>query len=166
MTRTLVVYYSRSGKTQQMADDVAAGLGATLERIEAPGIGGGPLGYVKAALSAFGRRPVAIAAPRHDPADFDLVVVGSPVWIGGVSGPVRTYLTRYGNSFKRCAFFVTLGGGDAESAFADLAACSGRQPEAIAAISDRDRRESLSATATMAFLNRLLTCTPASPPRG
>lgn len=166
MTKTLVVYYSLSDKTRQMADDIAAGLGATLERIEAPSIGGGALGYVKAALSAFGRRPVAIAEPRHDPADFDLVVVGSPVWVGRVSGPVRTYLTRYGKSFKRCAFFVTLGSGGAESTFADMAACSGRQPEAIAAISDRDRREALSETTVMAFLNRLLTCAPATAPKG
>ena len=166
MTKTLVVYYSRSGKTGQMANDIAAGLGATLERIEAPGIGGGPLGYIKAAVSAFRRRADRIETPRHDPAAFDLVVVGSPVWVGRVSGPVRTYLTRYGKSFKRTAFFVTLGSSGAEGAFAEMAACSGRKPEAIAALTDRDRRESLSETTIMAFLNRLLTCAPATPPPG
>lgn len=62
-----------------------------------------------AAVEAWRERPSAIAAPKHDPSFYDLVVIGSPVWAWLVSSPVRAYLTAMKPWLPDVAFFCTLG---------------------------------------------------------
>jgi len=88
--RTLVVYYSRSGHTRGVARQVAAALEADLEEIAEPTGRDGVLGYVRSALEAIFGASAEIERPRSDPGDYDLVVVGTPVWDAAVSTPVRT----------------------------------------------------------------------------
>ena len=60
--------------------------------------------------------------PGKNPEEYDLITVGSPVWAGGLSSPVRTYLRLYGHKFKNVAFFVTysIGSGKVSSQMEEL----------------------------------------------
>lgn len=110
MKSVLVVYYSRSGQTESVARDIAARCGADIERIEDRHSREGFTGYLRSALEAIlGLRP-AIKRGRHSPADYDLVIVGTPVWFWGVASPVRTWVLRHRSQLDQVAVFCTYGG--------------------------------------------------------
>jgi len=131
---TLVVYYSRSGHTGRVAEEIAAALGADLEEIREPAERGGVLGYLRCALEAIWGASAEIEAPRRDPAGYELVVVGTPVWYAAVSTPVRTYLWVEKARLPRVAFFLTHGGFGRERVLGQMAALAGKSPVAELAL--------------------------------
>jgi len=136
--RALVVYYSRSGHTREVADRIGKALGADLGEIGEPSGRAGALGYVRSALEAIFGVSSEIATPRPDPSGYDLVVVGTPVWYASVSTPVRTYLWVERERLGRLAFFLTHGGMGAERVFGQMRALTGRRPEERLAVRVRE----------------------------
>ena len=63
-SRTLVVYYSRTGNTERVAKDVAARLGADLERIVDKASRLGFTGYLRAVYDSARKVAADIAARR------------------------------------------------------------------------------------------------------
>ncbi len=84
-----------------------------------------------------------IAPPAHDLAQYDLVVVGTPIWNASVSSPVRAFLSRNRKDLKRVAFFCTMGGRGAERAFREMERASGRRPADVLVLKERDLRGDL-----------------------
>jgi len=80
----------------------------------------------------------AILPMREDVRDYDLVLVGGPVWMGHAASPVRSYLARNAGAFNSIAFFCTMGGSDATRAFREMAATATREPAGTLAVPDRD----------------------------
>lgn len=137
MTKTLVVYHSQSGYTRRIAQALARRLNADLEAISVLQPRAGLLGYAQDALEAIAAMTPAIHALQRDPARYDLVVIGTPVWFWSLSSPVRTWLAqaRLGNA--RTAFFCTMGGSGAGRAFGAIAELIGSKPLATLALTDR-----------------------------
>jgi flavodoxin len=129
-SRTLVAYYSMSGHTRQVADEIRDVTGADLEEISEPHQRRGVGGLMRALFDSVARRTPAITGASHDPADYDLLVLGGPVWAGRMAAPVRTYAKRYGTRATRVAFFCTEGSNGAETAFGDLQSLCEHPPEA------------------------------------
>jgi hypothetical protein len=136
--RVLVAHYSRSGRTKRLARAVAAALGADVEEIRDPTDRSGWLGYLRSGLEAWAGVLAPVEPPRHDPADYDVVVVGTPVWSMSVTPPVRTYLWHERPRLPQVAFLATLGGAGDERAFAQMEAIAGRVPVATLALRERD----------------------------
>lgn len=109
--QTLVVSFSRTGETKKIADLVADSLGAEArEEISENRRRTGPLGYLKSAWEALlGVSPI-INPPTREPSEFDVVVLASPVWVGSLSSPMRTYLLKMESKLPRVALLVTEGG--------------------------------------------------------
>lgn len=107
--KTLIVYYSRTGHTQEVAEAIAAELEADIVRIEDIADRTGALGYLRSGLDALLGRSASIHPTEADPADYDLVIIGSPVWSGRLSAPVRTYIADNKATLKHVAFFCTEG---------------------------------------------------------
>ena len=130
--RTLVAYFSMTGNTQRLAQEVRAALGADVdvEEIREPHPRHGPSGMMRSLFDAVTRRRPPIEPARRDPADYDLVVLGGPVWAGRMAPPVRTYARRYGRNARKLAFFCTEESTGADKAFADLAKLCERAPKA------------------------------------
>lgn len=126
----LVAYYSMSGHTRGIANEIRDVTGAELEEIGEPRPRHGFTGVMRALFDGVARRTAPILVASHDPADYDLLVLGGPVWAGRMAAPVRTYAKRYGASAPHVAFFCTEGGRGAESAFADLEKLCQHPPEA------------------------------------
>ena len=74
----------------------------------------------------------------RNPADYDLVVVATPIWNASLSSPVRAYLARYGGSIRQVAHALTCGGFAIDRVFAQMAEASGRQPVARLAVRERE----------------------------
>jgi flavodoxin len=155
--KILTVYYSDSGHTKKIADEITAALSTALERLSAPGLKPGFLGFVQRGWTAGFGRPVTLDAVRYRPADFDLVIVGSPLWAGHVSGPVRTYLLSNRDAFRQVAFFVSAGGVNTEGVFAEMEKLSGRAPLARLSVSDRHRSSGEDIARIQDFVNEIET---------
>jgi flavodoxin len=138
MTRTLVAFHSRSGYTRRVAQALARALHADLVSLEPVRIRRGALGYLRCALEAVGRVEPEIRRPAHDAADYDLLVIGTPVWFWRLASPVRTYAAHHARRTRRVAFFCTMGSQGSEGVLAELAALTGRAPEATLALTDRE----------------------------
>lgn len=109
-TRALVVYYSRTGTTQTVAHALQEELGCKIDRIADTKPRRGVFGYVRSALDALLGRPTALRPMSTEPRDYELVVIGTPVWNMSLSAPVRAYLAANRDRFRRVAFFCTCGG--------------------------------------------------------
>jgi flavodoxin len=120
VSRVLVVYYSRSGHTEFVARQIAARCHADLERITDRSPREGVTGYLRSSLEAIlGLRP-AIERGRRRVGDYDLVIVGTPVWFWGVASPVRTWVEQHRNALDNVALFCTFGGSGHARALDDL----------------------------------------------
>jgi flavodoxin len=110
MAGVLVAYFSRTGATERLATQLAARLGADLESVKplAPYAGRG--GYLKAIWHSLFRRAPAVDC-QGDPADYSVVIIGSPVWAGRLCAPMRSYLTRFRGRIGLAAAFWVSGSG-------------------------------------------------------
>jgi flavodoxin len=107
--KTLIAYYSRTGNTARVAKDLAVQLGADLEEIIDQKNRSGLWGWLVAGRDGMKKRLTKISDSVHNPADYDLVILGSPVWGWDMVPAVRTYLDKGKGSFKEMALFVTSG---------------------------------------------------------
>jgi len=135
--KTLVVFYSRTGVTRKLAGRLAEGLHAEVEEIVDTKDRSGALGWLGAGRDAVLRRSTNIQQPVHDPAEFDLVLVGTPVWAGTMACAVRAWLERFAGRLPQTAFFVTARSKFADGALRHMAALSGREPVATLAMTQK-----------------------------
>ena len=105
--KTLVVYYTRTGNAKFVAETVAAEIGADLEEVVDMKKREGAFGWLSAGRDAMGQKETEIAPTKRSPADYDLVVIGQPVWAGNPTPAIRTYLKRNDLSGKKVALFFT-----------------------------------------------------------
>ena len=140
---SLVVFYSRTGFTRTVAEALASALGADLEELVDTKNRAGVLGYLRAQWDGGLRRLTQLHPMGRDPAGYELVVIGTPVWMGSMSSPVRTFLAQYRAALKRVAFFCTYLGSGPERTFRHMAAACGKTPLATMAVRDREVRSAL-----------------------
>lgn len=138
MSKILVVYHSRTGYTRRVALDLAGRLGADLDVIRIVQPMHGPVGYALCAIEAFWGLAPALRRQEKDPADYDLVVIGTPVWFWSLASPVRSWLEKFGRRGKRFAFFCTMGGSGAGRVFATMKEMTGHAPVATLALTDSE----------------------------
>ena len=110
MAGVLVAYFSRTGVTEKLATQLAAKLGASLDRVEPRVSYAGRGGYMKAVWQSLFRQAPAVGCER-DPADYSILIIGSPVWTGRLSPPMRSYLTHFRGRIGHVAAFWVSGGG-------------------------------------------------------
>jgi flavodoxin len=138
MNRTLVVYYSRTGTTQIAARQIARGLHADLEEIEPLTPHSGMVGYVRSSFEATFGKLTSVEPRIYDPADYELVIVGSPVWNAALSSPVRTYLVETHARMRRVAFFCTCGHYGSEPLMQEMTRLCGKVPAAKLVLREGD----------------------------
>jgi flavodoxin len=138
--KTLVVYYSRTGNTRKVGLEIAKELDAEVEEIKETKNREGALGYLLAGRDALLSRPASIQQPSKDPALYDLVVVGTPVWAFKASPPVCAYLRQNKGRFRSMAFYLTCGD-KAGSAFKDMQSESGMTPLALLEVKEREMKD-------------------------
>ena len=156
VSRCLVVYYSRTGRTAKAAEAIAAVLVADLEPIHdvTPRVGG--FGYLKSAIMALRERPSAILPPLRDPADYELVVLGCPVWAGKMATPMRAYIERNRAGIHRLALFCTLGGSGGEATLSMMEQRCGLNAAATLQLDDTDFASSTWRVGAEAFAYQIL----------
>jgi flavodoxin len=105
--KTLVVYYTRTGNTKFAAETIAAEIGADIEEIVDLKKRQGRLAFLGNGKDAMQGKETQIAPTKRSPADYDLIVVGSPIWAGSPTPAIRTYLNKNDLSGKKVALFFS-----------------------------------------------------------
>jgi hypothetical protein len=83
----------------------------------------------------------SIDEPKKNPAEYDLLMIGTPVWRGSVSIPIKTYCTKMKDRVGKVAFFLTQDG-DESQAFEEMKAILGREPISSLALNRKKEVES------------------------
>lgn len=128
--KILIVYYTRTNTTKKAAEKLAVKLGADLEEIMDQTDWSGVTGYMRAGRAAIKEKTTVIGENKFDPAAYDLVVAGTPVWVGRVTPAIRAYLLKNKDKIKKIAFFTTQGSAKRQRALDDLKNLSGQEPAA------------------------------------
>jgi len=137
-SKILVVFYSRTGNTKKVAEEIAAELKCDIEEILDTKDRSGMSGYMASGKEAMKKQVAVIKEIKNNPANYDLVILGTPVWAGKMSSPVRTYVIQNKEKLKNVAFFCTMGGGGNKKAFADMEEAIGKKPAATMTILERE----------------------------
>lgn len=135
--RTLVAFYSMTGNTRGLARELRDALDADLEEIRERSRRKGWRGMMRCLVDSVLRSTPYILPAVPDPARYDLVLIGGPVWGGRLAGPVRSFAQRYGREIPCLAFFSTQGRAGNPRAFDDLARLCQRAPAATLAVDAR-----------------------------
>lgn len=153
LPRTLVVFHSRSGHTRRIGRMLAARVKADIEEIAFDTAGTDP-GYLRCALQAALGSAAAVREGRHDPAEYELVLVGTPVWCWSLPAPVRGRLAENPLGAAQVAFFCTMGGSGARRVFDQMRHACGKAPRATLALTEA-QLEAGPRAAVDAFATRL-----------
>ncbi|MFM2400217.1 MAG: hypothetical protein RL341_2374 [Pseudomonadota bacterium] len=154
--KTLVVYFSRSGHTRQVAQEIAQRLNADVEEIkDLSQDRSGIVGYLQSGWQALTGTLPTLAPSTKQPEDYELTVIGTPVWNYSLSPPVRAYAAQHEGNFKDVAFFCTEGGSGDARAFAQLAKTCGHAPRATLAVTEKELHPAAHASALEAFVRKL-----------
>ncbi|MFH1788535.1 MAG: hypothetical protein ABH834_04065 [Candidatus Altiarchaeota archaeon] len=135
--KTLVAFYSRTGNTRRLAQALAAKLAADTDEITIPDNRSGILGFLKAGRESMLKKTPRINASSKNPSDYDVVVVGTPVWGSNLASPVRTYLRQNKGRIRKTAFFCTMNSSGSEKVFTDMEEESGLHPKAALAVAEK-----------------------------
>ena len=108
--KSLIVFYSRTGNARFVAETIAAQIGADTEEIVDLKKRGGALGFIGSGSDARLGKETEIAPTQRSPADYDLVIVGTPVWAGRPTPAITSYLKKNDLSGKKVAVFYVQGG--------------------------------------------------------
>lgn len=136
--KVLIVFHSRTGHTRRIAQTLAKRLHADVEEIAVLQPRDGAIGYAQCSLEALAMLTPAIRPTQHDPAQYDLVVIGTPIWFWSLSSPVRSWVIQHqGARPQNVAFFCTMGGSGAQRAFDALETLIGKRPVATLALAEQ-----------------------------
>ncbi len=115
MSNMLVAYFSAEGNTAKVAKTLAEAIGADIFEIvpEKP--------YTRSEINwlnpvsrcnreMLGKKDVPVAEKVENMADYELLLVGFPIWYGHAPNVVGTFLKDYDLSGKKIAAFATSGG--------------------------------------------------------
>ena len=90
--KTLIVYYSRTGKTKLVSETLKNHLSADLIEVKDLKDRKGTWGYVTAAFDAIFNRHTPIEPEKIDLSPYQAVIVATPIWNWKISTPIHTFL--------------------------------------------------------------------------
>ena len=114
MSDVLCVYYSRTGKTRKVIEEMAGELGAEVVALRDGVERGGFFGWLRCGRDAMRRttEPLLPFQTEKGLSQYRLVIVASPVWAGRCSSVVRGFLKQHGKKLPAAAFLLTRGSED------------------------------------------------------
>jgi len=132
--KALVAYYSRTGRTKKIAEAISNNLNCDIEEIIDTTKRSGFFGIFRSKYQAAKKMLTVLQNSKNDPAFYDLVIIGTPVWSNTISTPIRTYIHQNKSRFKNVAFFCTFGGSGFEDMFCQMEELCGKKPVSALAV--------------------------------
>lgn len=136
--KILVVSYSRTGTTARLGEKIAQKLAAKTDVIVDKTDRSGIRGWLGGGKDALFRKSTEVKFEKN-PKEYDLVIIGTPVWVGTMTPAIRKYISE--NEFGKVAFFATFAG-DISKTFTEMEKIS-RKPIAVLGVKDKELESEL-----------------------
>jgi flavodoxin len=107
--KPLIVYYSRTGSNKIAALELQKILGADAEELIDTVNRNGLWGFLRGGMDAFLKKETVLGPTRNDPANYELVILSSPIWASNITPALRTYINKFRDKFKKVAFVSVSG---------------------------------------------------------
>ena len=117
---------------------IAESLKSDLELIEEERGRKGMGGFLRSCYEALCKKTPPIKKTRTDPAAYDLVVIGAPMWAGNMASPVRSYLDQKEGFLPAVAFLCTSGGSDTAKMMQDMQEFCEQKAVALLGLIDKE----------------------------
>jgi len=136
--KSLVVFYSRTGTAKRVALEITKGLQGDSEEIIDQKDRKGAKGFLIGGGDAALKKTTEINQITKDPSEYDLVVIGTPVWSFTMAPAVRTYIMQNKQKFKKVAFFCTAGNTGLKTTLKDMQDLCGQKPSAVLELTTKE----------------------------
>ena len=97
----------------------------------------------------------AIRQSSANPADYDVVAIGTPIWANSLVPAVRSYVKQYRKQLKTVAFFCTAGNPEKLRVFSQMEKLVKRGPLATLAVHTNDVKANAYGDAVRSFVERI-----------
>ena len=110
--KILCVYYSRTGNTEKLMEEIAGELGCEKVRLSDGVDRSGLLGWLRSGMQAMARHVPQVDKPETELplGEYDLVIIGTPVWAGRCSAPSWRSWRGWAVGAAACWWQRTMGG--------------------------------------------------------
>ncbi len=120
--KTLILYYSQTGTTEAVAQELQKKLNVDMELIEVENPYTGTYGEV---VERVGKERESGTLPtllplKVDLSEYDTIFLGYPIWYGTYAMPIASLVKEYNFDGKKIVTFCTFGSGGLEAAIQDL----------------------------------------------
>ncbi len=115
MSKKLVAYFSASGVTARLAEDIAKAAGADLfEIVPVQPYTDAELNWMnplaRCNREKMGKKDVPVRGKVENMDEYDTVYLGFPIWYWGAPNVINTFVKQYDLSGKKIVLFATSGG--------------------------------------------------------
>jgi len=105
--KTLIIHYSRSGKTKLISETLANNIGADILEIRDSKDRSGLWGFIISGLDAFRHVHTPIEPENPDLTPYSVVIIATPIWSWNVSTPIHTLFERNRFDGKKLILLTT-----------------------------------------------------------
>ncbi len=105
--KTLIIYYSRTGKTKLISETLNKQINADLLELKDPKDRSGTLGYLKSAYEAFRHQHSPIEPEQPDISPYSHIIIASPIWSWNLCTPVHTLFEKNRFDGKKLVLITT-----------------------------------------------------------
>ncbi|MEM2900022.1 MAG: flavodoxin [Thermoplasmata archaeon] len=117
MSKTIVIYYSRTGTTRKFAEALANVFSGTTIEIKDKKNRLGVLGFLRGINDARKERTTEIEPANVDISNAELILFGTPVWAGRSSPAINTIIQNLDLKGKNVITFTTARSANVEGAY-------------------------------------------------
>ncbi|MFX1329671.1 MAG: flavodoxin family protein [Promethearchaeota archaeon] len=154
--KPLLVFYSRTGRTKQVAKIISEGLNCDYEEIiDTKKRTGFFIGFLRSGYDAMKENLTVIKEVEKNPEIYDLIILGTPIWGSRMTPAIRTYISENKSKFKNVAFFCTEGGDQGFKAFEGMALLCEKEPLSTLEVSKIEIKKGLHSEKINSFFQEL-----------
>jgi flavodoxin len=108
MSKILVVYYSLTGNTKLIADVIAEAINADILELKPVKElnAGSSMKYFWGGYQATMKKKPKLKDFDFNPLDYDLIIIGTPVWAWTITPPIRSFLSMINLSGKNVGLWT------------------------------------------------------------
>lgn len=102
----IIIFYSRTGNTKTMAEEYAGEKGIDIYEIKDLVNRKGFIGFIKSAIQAVMKKSTPIEDVTIDISSYSRVILCTPIWVGTIPSPVRTFILKYGQFINKVEYII------------------------------------------------------------
>ncbi len=119
MSKVLTVYFTRTENSRKIAEEISIKLKSDIDEIIDKKKWKGVIGFISGGFNSVFEKATKVTYKKN-PADYDVVIIVSPVWATKMPPAVRTYVEENIDKFNNYAFIVNNAGGNIKKAVSNF----------------------------------------------